>query len=164
METADKERLLKTFVFETLMAQITRTKAFTRIGPYADKVSEVWGNTVADMEDMTAVAHRVQTTLMESFHMVDMTLSSGPTVDLLLERDLLNAAAAQVFSLVAAKGMVVHSCYEQNETLDDLTGELARQSTEWSLALWIVADAAYYREPLIGLARKMNISLMEDES
>lgn len=164
-----KDELLLTFAFESIMAEVAPVRTFSRLASYIDEIQETWGPSVEDAQDLIETANRVRGSLYEAFQMVDMTLADGgPTVGLLLERDVLNALNAQLHIMVQAKGeaMLQHYVTDDEEGLVALADfahaleaidELAPQ-----LRIDTVSGRDYYREPILGLAKKMNVTLKEE--
>lgn len=166
-----KDELLLTFSFESIMAEVAPVRTFSRLASYIDEIQETWGPSVEETQDLIETASRVRDILYEAFQMVDMTLAdSGPTVGLLLERDVLNALNAQVHIMVRAKGEATlqHHTPTTEEGLIAMAGfahaleevdELAPQ-----LRIDTVSGRGYYRDPLLGLAKKMNVTLKEEDA
>lgn len=164
-----KDELLMTFAFESIVAEVAPVRTFSRLASYIDEIQETWGTSIEDAQDLIETASRVRDALYEAFQMVDMALTnSGPTVGLLLERDVLNALNAQLHIMVHAKGgaMLQHYTAHDEEVLVALADfahaleaidELAPQ-----IRIDTVSGRGYYREPILGLAKKMNVTLKEE--
>lgn len=166
-----KDELLMTFAFESIMAEVAPVRTFSRLASYIDEIQETWGVGIDETQDLIETASRVREALYEAYQMIDMTLTgNGPTVGLLLERDVLNALNAQLHIMVHAKGeaMLQHCAPNDEEDLLAMAGfehaleaidELAPQ-----LRIDAVSGRDYYREPVLGLAKKMNVTLKEEGS
>lgn len=169
--SADKEQLLLTFAFETIMAEVTQTKTFSRVAPYIDQVKATWGNSSEDAFDLVTTATGVQRVLYEAWVMVDaMVTQSGPTVELFLERDLINALNGQLNIVVHAKlDVVLTGLLSRGEDDPETLEALARSIEEIpvsvaSMCISTVSDRPYYRPVLVDLARKMNVTLKKEEA
>ena len=164
-----KDELLLTFAFESIMAEVAPVRTFSRLASYIDEIQETWGASIEDAQDLIETVTRVRESLYEAYQMIDMTLTdSGPTVGLLLERDVINALNAQLHIMVQAKGgaMLQHYAAHDEDVLVALADfahaleaidELAPQ-----LRIDAVSGRGYYREPILGLAKKMNVTLKEE--
>lgn len=166
-----KDELLLTFSFESIMAEVSPVRTFSRLASYIDEIQETWGAGLSDVQDLIETASRVRADLYEAFQMVDMTLlDNGPTVGLLLERDILNALNAQVHIMVRAKGeaLLNHYASDSEEGLMAMAGFAHALEEIDALAPQLRIDAVggrdYYREPLLGLAKKMNVKLKEEDA
>ena len=164
-----KDELLLTFSFESVMAEVAPVRTFSRMASYIDEIQETWGASIEDAQDLIETATRVRESLYEAYQMIDMTLTdSGPTVDLLLERDVLNALNAQLHILVQAKGGATLQHYTAHDEeglalLADFAHALeAIDELAPQLRIDAVSGRDYYREPILDLAKKMNVTLKEE--
>lgn len=164
-----KDELLMTFAFESIMSEVAPVRTFSRLASYIDEIQETWGASIEDARDLIETAGRVREALYEAYQMIDMTLTDrGPTVGLLLERDVLNALNAQLHIMVQAKGEATLQRYIAHDeealvALADFAHALeAVDELAPQLRIDAVSGRDYYREPILGLAKKMNVTLKEE--
>lgn len=162
----DRKTILATFCFESITATITQTKVHSRVGPHVDRVLETWGNDPEALSDMIEAAEQVRSMLHDAFQMVEMIIDDqGPSVEMLLERDVLNAINAQLTSTVLAKLGVVMGEMEPGpdvEVLGRMGDELA--ASRHMASIESVAGKDYYVPVIKALAGKLGIELEEEEA
>lgn len=164
--SGDKEALMMTFAFETIMGQVTQVRPFSRIAPYIDQMLETWGSDPAAMADFATTAQNVVSTLHEAYQMIDMTiLQDRPTVGLLLERDVLNALRAHIHLTVHSKASALLGSMEEHSGVDEEMLDGFRETLERATsmanddALTTITGRTYYKAAVEELANKLNVPL-----
>lgn len=162
----DKREMLAAFCFETITATISQTKTYSRVGPHIDRVAEAWGQSPGDFADMLETASSVREMLYDAHQMVDMDIEErGPSVEMLLERDVLSALNAQLAGVLVAKGVAVVDALPPGDSVEQLKDMIVELSASRHVAsIEAVANKDYYVPVIKNLARKLGVPLTEEEA
>lgn len=161
-EVSDSDLLIG-YALEMCGVVITPTDAWTRLARWADQMDRRWvhGATMTTYAEAVMAAQGAAHELLDTMNQIDITLSvGGPTLDLLLERDIIKGAVGHLNLIV------IERCEHLLDShIDELPADAA-DSVEQSLRiageypnLWYIEemkDRAYYLEPLVSLAEKLN--------
>lgn len=162
----DKSTMLAAFCFETIAAVISQTKIHSRVGPHIDRLNETWGHGPGDLADAIEAASAVREMLYGAYQMVDMDIEArGPSVEMLLERDVLSALNAQLAGFLVAKGVATVDAMPPGDDVEQLREMLVELSNSRHVAsIEAVTDKSYYMPVIKNLANKLEIPLTEEEA
>lgn len=155
------------FAFATAMGTIRSDGAFSLVAPHIDAIRSRWtldGDPMGIAKCITS-ANGANIELLDTAAQVDMTIElGGPTLELLLERDVLRALVGEVNLLVEANAsrlleiLLEHDGFEEEtDRVEETLAHAMEYPSSWYIST--LNQRTYYEAPLRSLAEKMKVTM-----
>lgn len=165
LEDLDREALMVGYACEACRAEIEPRGAFARLAPWVDQIHQRWTHNKGprDYAEAVVAAQEAVSRITDVDSQIDLVVAmNGPTVEDLLERDLIRAMVGQLNTVVAQRvEELLHGPREVEmsaDAADALTTSMQvalDYPNQW--AIDIIRERPYYLEPLAGLEAKLNV-------